>query len=103
MANFFAKEFVEGFLEGRVNHCGVLEVIVGKEVELVQKVADVDTTERIHLREWENAWESEDSQHADKDYGGCTYVSSSRGFSGMNQLTFMTLSYSSRLAIGMGI
>lgn len=32
-----------------------------------------------------------------------TYVSSSRGFSGVNQLTLTTLSYSSMLLIGIGI
>jgi hypothetical protein len=30
----------------------MLEVIVGKEVKLVQEVANIDATEGIHLREW---------------------------------------------------
>ena len=28
------------------------KVIIGKKVELIQEIAYVDATERIHLREW---------------------------------------------------
>lgn len=36
----------------------MLEVVVRKEVELVQKVLDIYTAERIHLGKGENARES---------------------------------------------
>ena len=35
LADFFGEELVEGFLELRVDYGGVLEVVVGEEVELV--------------------------------------------------------------------
>lgn len=40
-----------------VNHVRVLEVVVRKEVELVQKVPDVDAAEGVHLREGQNTRE----------------------------------------------
>jgi len=30
----------------------MLEVVIEEEVELVQKVSDIDTAEGVHLREW---------------------------------------------------
>ena len=44
-----------------INHTRMLKVIVGEEVELIEKVSDVDTAERIHLREWEHTREAERS------------------------------------------
>lgn len=37
-----------------VNHIRVLEVIICKEVELVEEVSDINTAERIHLRKWQD-------------------------------------------------
>jgi hypothetical protein len=37
----------------------MLEVVVRKEVKLVQEVSDVDAAQRVHLREWKNAWVAE--------------------------------------------
>jgi len=36
----------------------MLEVLIGKEIELVKKVPNVDTAERVHLGEWQDAGES---------------------------------------------
>jgi hypothetical protein len=36
----------------------VREIIIGEKVKLVQKVSNIDTTKRIHLREWQHTWES---------------------------------------------
>ena len=35
-----------------INNFWVLEIVVREDVELIQKIADVNATERIHLREW---------------------------------------------------
>lgn len=79
-------------------------MIIRKEVELVQKVSNVDTTKRIHLREGQNAWKSGRDQRLLRTTKiGITYESSSLGISGVNQLTLTTLSYSSKLLIGIGI
>jgi hypothetical protein len=41
-----------------VNDIGVLEMVIREEIELVQKVADIDATQRIHLREWQHTGET---------------------------------------------
>lgn len=46
-------------LECLIDDIRVREVVVGKEVELVQKIPNVNTTERIHLRKWQHARETE--------------------------------------------
>ena len=45
-------------LESLIDDIGMLEVIVGKEVKLVEEIPDIDAAQRIHLREWQNAWEA---------------------------------------------
>jgi hypothetical protein len=45
-------------LERLVNNIRVREVVVGKEVELVQKIPNVNTTKRIHLGEGQHAREA---------------------------------------------
>lgn len=44
-------------LQCLVDDTWVLEVIVGIEVELVQEIPNVDTAERVHLRERKDARE----------------------------------------------
>lgn len=34
------------------------EVVIGKEIKLIQKVANVDAAEWIHLGKRQNTWES---------------------------------------------
>lgn len=75
VADFFGEKGIEGlgylvggslerevsttdFLEGLVDYVGVLEVVVGEEVELIEEIADVYAAEGIHLGEGENAGES---------------------------------------------
>ena len=45
-------------LESLINDVGMLEMVVGKEVELIEEVPNVDAAQRIHLREGQNAWEA---------------------------------------------
>ena len=82
-----------------VNNIRVREVVIGKEVELVQKIPNVNTTKRIHLGEGQHAREARryvSIQCFKSSVAVVTYVCSSRGFSGVYQLTLMTLSNSSR-------
>ena len=58
LANLLREELIEGSLECGVDYCRALKVIVREEVKLIQKVADVDTAKRIHLREREDAGKS---------------------------------------------
>jgi len=44
--------------KGFVNNTGSLEVVVGKEVYLIEEVAYIDAAERIHLGEGEHAREA---------------------------------------------
>jgi hypothetical protein len=44
--------------EGLVNDIGVLEVIVGKEVELVQEIPDIYAAQGVHLGEGEHTGKS---------------------------------------------
>jgi hypothetical protein len=82
----------------------MLKMIIRKEIELVQKVSNVDTTKRIHLREGQNTWKSSRNQRRlQTTKTRRTNESSSLGLSGVNQLTLTTLSYSSKLLIGIGI
>lgn len=46
-------------LECLVNNIRVREIVVGKEVELVQKIPYVNTTKRVHLGEGQHAREAE--------------------------------------------
>jgi hypothetical protein len=34
------------------------KVIIGEEVKLIKKIADVDATQGIHLREWQDTWKT---------------------------------------------
>ena len=87
-----------------INYCRVLEVVVGEQIDLVEKVPDIDATKRVHLRERKNAGEARQvSIRFLPALNAYTYFCCSRSFSGMYQLTLMTLSYSSGLLIGMGI
>ena len=86
-----------------VNDIRMLEMIIGEEVELIEEVADVDATERIHLREGQHARKTVDVSAALKDPRWWTYVSSSVGWSCANQLTLITFSYSSSELIAMGM
>lgn len=33
-------------------------MIIGEEVELVEKIPNIDATQRVHLRKWQHTWES---------------------------------------------
>jgi len=33
-----------------INHIGMLEMVVGEEIKLIQEISNVNATERIHLR-----------------------------------------------------
>ena len=44
-------------LKGVVDDLEMLEVIIGEEVELVEEITYINTTQWIHLREWQNAGE----------------------------------------------
>lgn len=46
-------------LESLVNDVRMREVVVGKEVELIQKIPNVNTAKRIHLGEGKHAREAE--------------------------------------------
>ncbi len=35
----------------------MLEVVIGEEIKLVEEILDIDTTQGIHLRKWQNARE----------------------------------------------
>ena len=80
-------------------------MIVGEEIKLIEEVSNIDATERIHLRKWQDTGEALECQHpvnlrtmrCDTDFRF------SRSLSGVYQLTPTTLSYSSRLLIGMGM
>ena len=89
--------------QGFVNYVGVVKVVVREEVELVQKIPYVDATQRIHLRERQDARKSISSQLQRPQSTVEPYASASVCCSCMNQLTLMTFSYSSRelMAIGM--
>ena len=50
------KQIVKSSLECRVDVCSLVEVVVGEEVDLVDEVPNVNTDERVHLREWKDAW-----------------------------------------------
>lgn len=89
--------------KGFIDDLRMLEVIIGEKVELVQKIADVYTTERIHLRKGQNTWKSVPISCRNWLLEDLRYRNSSRGFSGVYQLTFTTLSYSSGLCMGIGI
>ncbi len=83
----------------------MLKVVVREEIKLIQEVPDINATERVHSRKRKNVWEAVHDGLAAiftllKD---TTHLSSSRAFSGVYQLTLSTLSYSSKLLIGMGI
>lgn len=43
------KESNTYHLKRLVDEAGILEVVVGKEIELIQEVADVDATQGVHL------------------------------------------------------
>jgi hypothetical protein len=43
-----------------VNDIRVREVVVGEEVKLVKEIPNVNTTQRIHLREGQHAREAKD-------------------------------------------
>lgn len=43
------SSFMTYLLEGFVDNVGVLEVIIGKPVELAAKVSNIDTAQGIHL------------------------------------------------------
>lgn len=76
------------FLQRIIDHVRMREVVIGKEIKLVQKVANVDAAEWIHLGKRQNTWESKlESQHRQNiivlsrqkltldlplDYQGCT-------------------------------
>ena len=45
-------------LESVINNARMLKVIIGEEIELVEKVADINAAERVHLREWQNTRKS---------------------------------------------
>ena len=77
-------------------------MIIREEVELIEKVPDINATKRIHLGKWENRREARKVSLV-RHLQSITYLSSSLGLSGVNQLTLTTLSYSSRLAIGIGM
>ena len=36
----------------------MLKVSIREKVELIQKVANINAAERVHLREWQNAWKA---------------------------------------------
>jgi hypothetical protein len=36
----------------------MLKVIIREKVELIQKVANVNAAEGVHLGEWQNAWKA---------------------------------------------
>ena len=58
-ADFGGEEVVEGGFKTFVDDFGVAEVrVVDEEVELVEKVANVDAAQWVHLREGEDARES---------------------------------------------
>ena len=42
-------------LKSLINFTRMLEIVVAEEIELVEEVSDIDATERIHLRKWEDA------------------------------------------------
>jgi hypothetical protein len=72
------------------------EIVVREEIELVKEVSDVDAAERVHLREGQDAGVSRPKLalvHREKSSD--SYICSSRGLSGVYQLTLRTLSNSS--------
>lgn len=78
-------------------------MIIREKVELIEKVPDVYAAKRIHLRERQHAGEPIEFECFDQSNNEFTYTSSSAAWSGENQLTFTTFSYSSKelMAIGM--
>lgn len=40
-------------------------MVIREEVELVEEVSNVDAAQWIHLREWQDTWESVYSQYRD--------------------------------------
>ena len=43
--------------ESLIDNIGVLEMVIGKEQELVEKIPNIDAAQGIHLREWKHTWE----------------------------------------------
>jgi hypothetical protein len=58
LADFVAKQIVQGRAQSLVDDAGLLEVVVAEEVNLIEEVADVDAAKRIHLGEGKDAWEA---------------------------------------------
>jgi hypothetical protein len=44
--------------EGIIDDSRLLEMVIGEKVELIQEVANVDATQGIHLRKWQNTRKS---------------------------------------------
>lgn len=47
------------------------KVVIGKEVKLIQKVADIDAAKWIHLGEGQNTWESKLESQCRRDIVDC--------------------------------
>jgi hypothetical protein len=60
-----------------VNLVGMLEVVIREEVELVEKVPDVNTTQGVHLRERKHAWKPANISQQPGRIQRTTYVRSS--------------------------
>lgn len=55
-------------LESLINDVGMLKVVVGEEVELIEEVPNVNAAQRIHLGEGQNTWKARwDVRHARSD------------------------------------
>ena len=45
-------------LESLVDDVGMLKMVIGKEVELIEEVPNVNAAQRIHLGEGQNTWKA---------------------------------------------
>lgn len=49
---------ITNFFQCLVNNVWMLEMIVGKEIELIEKISNVYAAQGVHLRKWKDAWKS---------------------------------------------